>query len=121
MKRNIALASVLAVAMTAALATGASAHTKKHHTKHHTYVVSNYTVTVSCFRGPWKGVIWDRPNAVFIDSLVAVGYDFPTAHAIGERICRDSALVGNPDSLRSEAIRVLRDSPAHRTGYRRTH
>lgn len=111
MKRALALAFSVACAFT----TPAFAD-HKHHAAGHHYVGSGYgrVVTVSCYRGPWEGVIWDRPNAVFIDSLVAIGYDFPTAHAIGERICRDAALVGNLDRLREETRRVIRESPAYR-------
>jgi len=116
MKRALILASVLAAAM--ATATGAFAHSKNHSHGHgHTYATQNVTITVSCFRGPWNDVIWDRPNAVFIDSLINAGYDHPTALAIGERICRDAALVGNLDRLRNESIRVIRASPAHRRNY----
>lgn len=57
-------------------------------------------VTVSCYRGPWKEVIWDRPNPVFLDSLVAVGYDLQTAQSIGERVCRDPNGVDDKDNLR---------------------
>ncbi|WP_425052280.1 hypothetical protein [Psychromarinibacter sp. S121] len=66
------------------------------------------TITVSCFRGPWKEVIWDRPNPEFIDSLVAAGYDYPTAHAMAERVCRDRSGVGNSAALRETARSVLR-------------
>lgn len=76
--------------------------------------VEKKQVVVSCFRGPWKDVIWDRPNGIFVDSLVNVGYDFPTAHAIAERICRDSLLVGDSDALKAEMQRVLRERPARR-------
>lgn len=73
-------------------------------------------VVVSCYRGPWEDVIWDRPNAIFVDSLVNVGYDFPTAHAIAERICRDRLLVGDTDALKAEMQRILRERPARRRG-----
>ncbi|MCE0506993.1 MULTISPECIES: hypothetical protein [unclassified Roseivivax] len=68
------------------------------------------TIVVSCFRGPWNEVIWDRPNSNFVDSLVAIGYDFPTAHAIAERICRDDRLVNNPEGLKSEMLRIYYDA-----------
>lgn len=113
MKRAILLATVVAAAMTTA--TGAFAHSKSHsHGHDYRFVMGQVTITVSCFRGPWKEVIWDRPNPVFIDSLITAGYDHPTSLAIGERICRDPVLVGDLDRLRSEAIRVLQASPAHR-------
>jgi len=113
MKRALIIASVLAAAMTTA--TGAFAHSKNHsHGHNYKYTMANVTIVVSCFRGPWREVIWDRPNPVFIDSLINAGYDHPTSYAIAERICRDPALVGNLDRLRSEAIRVMQASPAHR-------
>lgn len=70
-------------------------------------------IYVSCFRGPWKEVIWDRANPVFIDSLIKVGYDYPSAHAIGERICRDASLVDNPEGMKAEMIRVFNESPKY--------
>lgn len=76
--------------------------------------VRKVTITISCFRGPWEEVIWDRPNARFIESLVAAGYDFPTAHAIGERICRDEALVGNPDAAKDAMAKVMAEAPTYR-------
>lgn len=78
------------------------------------YSLDGRTIVVSCYRGPWKEVIWDRPNAVFFDSLVAVGYSQPDAHAIAERICRDQDLVGNLQNMRAEVIRVIRAAPHYR-------
>ena len=72
------------------------------------------TITVSCFRGPWEAVIWDRPNAVFIESLVAVGYEYEKAHAIAERVCRDEALVNNSEGLRSTMLQIYSDSASER-------
>jgi hypothetical protein len=43
-----------------------------------------------------------------------VGYDFSTAHAIAERICRDNALVGNPEGLKAEMERIFADPSSHR-------
>jgi len=68
-------------------------------------------VYVSCWRGPWVGVIWDRPEAIFIESLVTVGYDYPSALAIATRICRDSTLVGDSAGLKAEMERIIRDAP----------
>ena len=82
------------------------------HKTHKSY--AKKTIVVSCYRGPWTDVIWDRPNAIFIDSLVNFGYDFPTAHAIAERVCRDKMLVGNGDALKAEMRRIMRESPARR-------
>lgn len=65
-----------------------------------------YQIHISCYRGPWKEVIWDRPNPVFVDSLVNAGYGYATATAIAERICRDPALVGRPGSM-SRALRAI--------------
>ena len=77
------------------------------------FVTEPQRITVSCFRGPWNDVIWDRPNSIFVDDLVALGYDFPTAHAIAERICRDDKLVGNPPAMGAETLRVVRESPEY--------
>ena len=77
----------------------------------HGYNTFGYTVIVSCFRGPWKEVIWDRPEPVFIDSLVAAGYDYPTASAMAERICRDRSLVGDREALRGTAQGVVNGYP----------
>jgi len=76
--------------------------------------VSPGGITVSCYRGPWKAVIWDRPNAVFIESLVAVGYDYANANAIGETVCRDAALVDNPEGLRTTMRRIYAESASER-------
>ena len=86
-------------------------HAKPHS---HSYSRSGGKITVSCFRGPWQEVIWDRPNAVFVDSLVAIGYTFERAHAIAERICRDEALVGNPEALRTTMLRIYNDADSRR-------
>lgn len=73
--------------------------------------VQRMVVTVSCFRGPWEDVIWDRPNPAFIDSLVNVGYTFPEAHAIAERVCRDPDTVGRPDAIVAVMSRILAENP----------
>ena len=71
-------------------------------------------VTVSCFRGPWSEVIWDRPNPVFIDSLVHAGYDLVTAMNIAERVCRDPSGVNDSDRVVAIAYEVLRQTAAQR-------
>jgi hypothetical protein len=68
-------------------------------------------VTVSCFRGPFTVTAWDHPEAIFVESLVAVGYDYPSAFAIGERICKDSTLVGNPDGLKAAMEQIIAEAP----------
>lgn len=68
-------------------------------------------VYVSCFRGPWREVIWDRPEGIFVDSLVAVGYDFTNAMAIATRVCRDITLVDNNEALRLEMVRIIGEAP----------
>ena len=55
-----------------AAANSASAYSYDYHT-----AVQRVVVTVSCYRGPWDDVIWDRPNPVFVDSLVSASYSFP--------------------------------------------
>lgn len=78
---------------------------------HYPTVVNTVQVTVSCFRGPWTEVIWDRPNPVFIDSLVNVGYTFPEAHAIGERVCRDASTVDRPDRAVQVMHQIIAQNP----------
>lgn len=46
-------------------------------------------IRISCYRGPLREVIWDRPNAVFIDDLVQIGYSLSEASWLAERVCRD--------------------------------
>lgn len=83
-------------------------------TYHYNTVVNAVYVTVSCFRGPWQEVIWDRPNPVFIDSLVNAGYTFPEAHAIGERVCRDASTVDRPDRAVQVMNQIIAQSPPGR-------
>lgn len=86
-------------------------------TAHETYTRTatvTHVITVSCFRGPWEGVIWDRPNPIFIDSLVTAGYSYPEAHAISERVCRDQNGVGSPETMRAAMENILRTSPPGR-------
>ncbi len=75
---------------------------------------ATHVITVSCYRGPWQDVIWDRPNPEFTDSLVSAGYSFPEAHAIGERVCRDPGAVGQPNVLLATMTSILRESPPRR-------
>ncbi|WP_238363955.1 hypothetical protein [Mesobacterium pallidum] len=77
------------------------------------------TMIVSCFRGPWNDVIWDRPNSNFIDSLIDFGYDYPNAHAIAERVCRDDLLVHDKEAMKAEMIRIYNESPEIRSSNRR--
>lgn len=103
---NKLCAAVVITAMSLPMAAAADGY-KTH--SHGAYAAGAKVITVSCFRGPWKEVIWDRPNSVFIDSLVRVGYDYPTATAIGERVCRDDALVGKPGALKATMRQILRN------------
>ncbi|MFD0978960.1 MULTISPECIES: hypothetical protein [Tropicimonas] len=68
-------------------------------------------INVSCYRGPLKTVAWDRPNAVFIEDLVQLGYSFQEAHAIGERVCRDEYGVGNGDHKIATLMKLLKENP----------
>jgi hypothetical protein len=107
---------ILAAALTAFAVPASAAHyTKKHHHHEHTHGEHSHgqkaqkTIVVSCYRGPWEDVIWDHPNAVFIDSLVDVGYDIVKATAIAERVCRDENLVGDKAGLKAEMQRLYRE------------
>ena len=70
------------------------------------------TVVASCYRGPLHETLWDRPEGVFLDSLVGAGYDYLTAQAIADRICKDESLVDDPEVLRAALARILAASPA---------
>jgi hypothetical protein len=106
------------IAMAAALTLAASgAAVADHKSKTYGQYAHKQTggvIYVACFRGPWNEVIWDRPQARFVDSLVNVGYDYPTAHAIAERVCRDGDLVGNPEGLRATMLQIAREYPRNR-------
>ena len=105
---------LLCAGLLMAAATQAGAHTYNHshsHAVQQGYTHSDQTIIVRCYRGPWKEVIWDRPNGKFLDSLVAVGYSQPAAQAIGERICRDANLVDNLQNMLTEVKRIIRDAP----------
>lgn len=71
-------------------------------------------ITISCFRGPTSTVIWDRPNAVFVEDLVRLGYTYPQAHAIGERVCRDEWGVHQPDYLKGTLYEIMAVTPPSR-------
>ncbi|MEM9911758.1 MAG: hypothetical protein AAF922_13335 [Pseudomonadota bacterium] len=64
-------------------------------------------VLVSCFRGPWNQVIWDRANPEFITSLEATGMDAVEARVIADSLCRDPRLVNNPENMAAEVRRVV--------------
>jgi len=113
-------AALLSLSAGAALADGyhEHGHGHWHATDQHTHrdlAVRTVTITISCFRGPWQDVIWDRPEPVFIDSLVAAGYTFPEAHAISERVCRDVDGVGSPGHASAVLHRIMRETPPHAT------
>ncbi|MEI4485821.1 hypothetical protein V8J36_06430 [Frigidibacter sp. MR17.14] len=74
-------------------------------------------ITVSCYRGPTPEVVWDHPRSVFIDSLVAVGYDYNTATSIATRICRDERGVYDPEVLKAQTREALRNSPMWLKGH----
>lgn len=102
-------AAVLSGAAIVVTALSASAHDYAYR-----HGATTHVITVSCYRGPWDDVIWDRPNPEFTDSLVAAGYTFPEAHAIAERVCRDPSSVGQPSVLRATMTRILQTSPPNR-------
>lgn len=68
-------------------------------------------IRVSCARYFSAEVIWDRPSPTFLDSLTAAGYTPERARAIGDRVCRDEAGVGNPAVLEDTMRRILRETP----------
>jgi hypothetical protein len=74
-------------------------------TKAETYIL------ISCYRGPWTVVIWDKANPDFIQSLVDAGYSPTEADSVANSICRDPRLVKNPIALAKEVRAVMRDAP----------
>lgn len=73
--------------------------------------VQPHTITVSCYRGPWRDTIWDHPQAVFIESLVAYGYSYPEAQALSMRICRDVTLVDDTEGLIAATYAAMAAQP----------
>lgn len=71
-------------------------------------------IGIECFRGPWHEIIWDRPEVGFTDDLVAYGYSFAEAEAIGTRVCRDPEGVDNPQHLVAVLQQLLRSQPPRR-------
>ena len=69
------------------------------------------TIPVACFRGPWHEIIWDRPEVRFTDALVAYGYSYAEAEAIGFRVCRDPEGVDNPQHSVDVMHQILRTNP----------
>lgn len=72
---------------------------------------SGQRITVKCARYLSRGVIWDRALPVFLDDLTRVGYTLEEAQAIGSRVCRDEAGVGNTQVLGDTMRRILRETP----------
>lgn len=68
-------------------------------------------VHVSCYRGYFRTVAWDRPNSVFVEDLVQLGYTFPQADAIGAAICRDERGVRNKRYMRERFIDIYATYP----------
>lgn len=108
---------MLATVAIAGLVGGASAHDRHSHSHSHGHDHSHRlqasagtSIIVSCYRGPKKLVYWDRANPEFYDSLRAAGFSAPTAHAIGNRICRDQSLVDNLEAMKDEVRRVIRST-----------
>lgn len=99
----------------AALLCGLPGILQAEHHRHQPYVqTQDIRITVSCARFSLKGVIWDKPQAVFTDDLVRAGYTYERAHAIGERVCRDEALVGNTAAMGATMRNILRTTPPGR-------
>jgi hypothetical protein len=68
-------------------------------------------IGIECFRGPWQEIIWDRPEVGFTDDLVAYGYSFAEAEAIGTRVCRDPQGIDDPHYLVGVVRHLLRTQP----------
>ncbi|WP_338548858.1 hypothetical protein [Roseovarius phycicola] len=99
--------SILAVsAALLVLGSGAQAHdvTRHSHGAH-----GDNVVLVSCYRGPWEAVIWDRPNDIFIETLEANGLSTQDAIRIAEAVCRDPRLVGDRDAMVKQVQKLVRE------------
>ena len=69
-------------------------------------------IRISCDRSLLKRkVVFDRAMGVFLDDLAALGYSNAEAVAIGERVCRDERLVGNPEAMAAQVRNILRTQP----------
>lgn len=68
-------------------------------------------ITVKCARYLSRGVIWDRAMPRFLDDLRAAGYTLEEADAIGNRVCRDEAGVGNTAVMAQTMQNILRTTP----------
>ena len=68
-------------------------------------------ILVSCYRGPWNEVIWDKANPNFVKSLIDAGYNTTEATSIADYICRDPRLVDNPIALAKEVRAAVRAAP----------
>lgn len=68
-------------------------------------------ITISCYRGISRNVAWDRPNSVFIEDLVQLGYSRVEALAIGEQICRDEYGVRDPQHQLDQLRQILTQDP----------
>lgn len=73
--------------------------------------IAKDVIHVSCYRGPWDDVIWDRANPEFVESLQSFGYNQVDAENLANSICRDARLVYNPDKLADQVRKVVLDAP----------
>lgn len=71
-------------------------------------------ITISCFRGPFEVVVWDRPNAVFVDDLVRLGYEYPQAYAIAQTVCRDEYALHNEGYMIQRLHQLMAATPPAR-------
>ena len=118
-----ALAAVLMTGQTTAPAfahdvRGGAPHAHGHvNTRPHTHPnarVIYQQIRIKCFRGPLAVTAWDHPEAIFVDDLVAIGYDNTEAWAIGNRVCKDSAAYGSADRLRASLQQAIAQDPPDR-------
>ncbi|GAB4261579.1 MAG: hypothetical protein Kow0013_06200 [Pararhodobacter sp.] len=97
------LTLALAAAFLAVVPTVAAAHAQRG--------AQRVVVHIECFRGPWREIIWDRPEVGFTDDLVALGYSFAEAEAIGYRVCRDPEGRDDPQHMADVVRDILRTQP----------
>ena len=107
-----ALALALAVAPAAAHDTGyAHSHVKDRKHAHPDADVIYKTIRISCYRGPFRVTAWDHPQPVFVDDLVKFGYEYADANAIGNRVCKDMAAIGDTEQMKQNLLNAIAETP----------
>lgn len=91
-----------------ALSAPAVAHESTEHQKN---VTQSHRIELSCYRGPFKDVIWDRAYPNFVASLESYGYPRYQAQLMADSICRDPSFIDNPDAMKTSVIEMIKQTP----------